>query len=209
MNMKLKRIKRIIVPSKKINYFVFSVLVLGIISGCIFLTILSKTDKELVVSKLNELLTNIKNNNINFLDTFKNSMISNTIFIIAMFILGMTIIGIIINVLLVYIKGFILGFSISSMIYTLGIKGVVAALIYIFPGQLINILIILLLGIYSIKFTLHLTREVWRKESRHENRELRKYIVIFGVTVILAGLSSLSEAFVYPSLMGLCINMFI
>ncbi len=208
--MKLKRIKRIIVPSKKINYFVFSVLVLGIISGCIFLTILSKTDKEMVVNTLMELFTNIKNNNIEGMETFQNSLLTNGIFIVVMFILGMTIIGIVANIFLIYIKGFIWGFSLSAMCYTLGVKGILACLIYLLPGQLINILIILLLGIYSVKFTWHLTREIMRKDvHKGSNRELKKYVVIFGLCVLLGVVSSLSEAFVYPSLMGLCIDILI
>ena len=206
MNMKLKKIKSIIVPSKKINYFIFSVLMLGIISGCIFLTILSETDKELVTSQISDFTTLVSGNDVDMMGTFYNSLITNVIFAVMLFVLGMTIVGLICNIFIIYIKGFVLGFSLASIIYTLGFKGILVSFLYIFPTQLLNILVILLLGIYSVMFSFNLMRQI--RTGKGSGRYLKKYSVIFVFGLIVSAISSGSEAFLLPNLMRLCSGLF-
>ena len=206
MNMKLKKIKSIIVPSKKINYFIFSVLMLGIISGCIFLTILSETDKELVTSQISDFTTLVSGNDVDMMGTFYNSLITNVIFAVMLFVLGMTIVGLICNIFIIYIKGFVLGFSLASIIYTLGFKGILVSFLYIFPTQLLNILVILLLGIYSVMFSFNLMRQI--RTGKGSGRYLKKYSVIFVFGLIIGMIASGSEAFLLPNLMRLCSGLF-
>ena len=52
MNMKKTKLSDIILPSKKINYFVVTILLFGVISGSIFLVILDSGDKSGTVTKL-------------------------------------------------------------------------------------------------------------------------------------------------------------
>ena len=204
--MKLKKIKSIIVPSKKINYFIFSVLMLGIISGCIFLTILSETDKELVTSQISDFTTLVSGNDVDMMGTFYNSLITNVIFAVMLFVLGMTIVGLICNIFIIYIKGFVLGFSLASIIYTLGFKGILVSFLYVFPTQLLNILVILLLGIYSVMFSFNLIRQI--RTGKGSGRYLKKYSVIFAFCLIIGMIASGSEAFLLPNLMRLCSGLF-
>ena len=204
--MKLKKIKSIIVPSKKINYFIFSVLMLGIISGCIFLTILSEADKELVTSQISDFTTLVSGNDVDMMGTFYNSLITNVIFAVMLFVLGMTIVGLICNIFIIYIKGFVLGFSLASIIYTLGFKGILVSFLYVFPTQLLNILVILLLGIYSVMFSFNLIRQI--RTGKGSGRYLKKYSVIFAFCLIIGMIASGSEAFLLPNLMRLCSGLF-
>ncbi len=201
MNLKLKKIIRIIVPSKRINYFVFSVLMVGIISGCLFITILNDSDKELVTENINGFMTLVSGNDLDMLATFWNSLITNFILGGLLFILGMTIVGLICNIFIIYIKGFVLGFSLASIIYTLGLKGTLVSLIYIFPSQLLNILVILLLGIYSVMFSMDMIRQI--KMGKNLGHSFKKFLIIFIFCLFISALSSGWEAFVLPNLMKL------
>ena len=117
IHMKKKtKLSELIFPNKKINYFVITILLLGVISGSIFLVVLNKTDKANIILKIISFMENINKGNINSGQAFKNSLIINYIFIILIWMLGLSIIGIIINIFLTYIKGFITGFSISSIL---------------------------------------------------------------------------------------------
>ena len=95
-------------------------------------------------------MTNINTNNINNLNSFKNSLIEGMILIILSWILGMSIIGVIFNIFFIYMKSFTIGFSISSFILVYKYKGILSSLVYTIPSQLINILIILILGYVTI-----------------------------------------------------------
>ena len=50
MNKKLSDGLAIIMPNKKINLFVIFMLILGIISGCIFLMTIKDTDKDIIIN---------------------------------------------------------------------------------------------------------------------------------------------------------------
>ena len=150
------KLSDIILPSKKINFFVVTVLVLGLISGSIFLITLNSTDKANTILQIQTFFNNVSKNNINNGQALKNSLIINYTFIGVIWILGLTIIGVLFNIFLNYIKGFIIGFSISSIIATYKTKGLLAALLYVFPSQVFNVIIISVLTIYSIMFSSNL-----------------------------------------------------
>lgn len=210
MNKKLNSGLALILPNRKVNLFVIFIVILGIISGSLFLMILNNNDKTAVINEINTFITNINTNNINNLNSFKNSIIEGLILIILSWILGMSIIGIIFNVFFIYIKSFTIGFSISSFILVYKYKGIIASLIYIVPSQLINILIVILLGVYTIIFSKYLFKIIFFKDkSINMGKFFKKYILIFGICIILCMISSISEAYLVPSLLKVIIKLFI
>lgn len=210
MNKKLNSGLALILPNRKVNLFVIFIVILGIISGSLFLMILNNNDKTAVINEINTFITNINTNNINNLNSFKNSIIEGLILIILSWILGMSIIGIIFNVFFIYIKSFTIGFSISSFILVYKYKGIIASLIYIVPSQLINILIVILLGVYTIIFSKYLFKIIFFKDkSINIGKFFKKYILIFGICIILCMISSISEAYLVPSLLKVIIKLFI
>ena len=154
-------------------------------------------------------MSNINTNNINSVQALKNSLISNITYILLIWILGMSIIGILINIFATYIKGFILGFSITSLIYVYGIKGLFASFIYIFPHQLLNIMAILLVFIYSVMLTKYLFRIVSGDKTINIRVFLKKYFFILLISLGITLISSLFESFVTPALFKLIIKLFV
>lgn len=197
-------------PDKKVNTFIMFIIILGIISGSLFLVVLKDTDHNLVIEKINTFFTNINTNNINNIEAFKNAFIENIIFVILIWILGMSIIGIIINIFIIYLKGFIIGFSLSSFFLVYKYKGLLAALIYVFPTSIINILVCLLLGVYSVLFTINLWKIIFLKEKNYNMKKfIKKYFLLLILCIILILISSLTEGFLLPSLLKLVIKLFI
>lgn len=210
MNKKLNRGLAIIIPDKKVNTFIMFIIILGIISGSLFLVVLKDTDHNLVIEKINTFFTNINTNNINNIEAFKNAFIENIIFVILIWILGMSIIGIILNIFIIYLKGFIIGFSLSSFFLVYKYKGLLAALIYVFPTSIINILVCLLLGVYSVLFTINLWKIIFLKEKNYNMKKfIKKYFLLLILCIILIIISSLTESFLVPSLLKLVIKLFI
>ena len=123
MNKKLSDGLAIIMPNKKINLFVIFMLILGIISGCIFLMTIKDADKDIIINQINNFIKNVNDNQINNNRGFLNSLYENYIYIFLVWILGTSIIGIIINIFLIYFKGFIYGFTISSFYIVFKYKG--------------------------------------------------------------------------------------
>lgn len=210
MNKKLNSGLALILPNKKLNLFVIFIVVLGIISGSLFLMVLNENDKSEVINEISTFMTNINTNNINNLNSFKNSLIEGMILIILSWILGMSIIGVIFNIFFIYMKSFTIGFSISSFILVYKYKGILSSLIYVIPSQLINILIILILGVYTLLFSKYLFKMIFLKDKIvNLGKFFKKYVLVFGICIILCLVSSLCEAYLLPSLLKVMIKLFI
>ena len=210
MNKKLNSGLALILPNKKVNLFVIFIVILGIISGSLFLMVLNENDKSEVINEISTFMTNINTNNINNLNSFKNSLIEGMILIILSWILGMSIIGVIFNIFFIYMKSFTIGFSISSFILVYKYKGILSSLIYVIPSQLINILIILILGIYTLLFSKYLFKMIFFKDKTvNLGKFFKKYVLVFGICIILCVISALCEAYLLPSLLKVMIKLFI
>lgn len=210
MNKKLNSGLALILPNKKVNLFVIFIVVLGIISGSLFLMVLNENDKSEVINEISTFMSNINTNNINNLNSFKNSLIEGMILIILSWILGMSIIGVIFNIFFIYMKSFTIGFSISSFILVYKYKGILSSLIYVIPSQLINILIILILGVYTLLFSKYLFKMIFLKDKTvNLGKFFKKYVLVFGICIILCVISSLCEAYLLPSLLKVMIKLFI
>ena len=210
MNKKLNSGLALILPNKKVNLFVIFIVILGIISGSLFLMVLNENDKSEVINEISTFMANINTNNINNLNSFKNSLIEGMILIILSWILGMSIIGVIFNIFFIYMKSFTIGFSISSFILVYKYKGILSSLVYTIPSQLINILIILILGVYTLLFSKYLFKMIFLKgKTVNLGKFFKKYVLVFGICIILCVISSLCEAYLLPSLLKVMIKLFI
>lgn len=210
MNKKFNSGLAIILPNKKINLFVIFVIMLGVISGTIFLLSLNDGDKELVVNQISNFMVNVNDNNINNFNTFKNALFENIIFIVLIWVFGMSVIGIIFNIFAVYLKGFILGFTISSFFLVYKYKGLLAGVIYLIPSAIINVIVTIIIGVYSIMLTMYLWKVIFMKDkSSNISKFLKKYLIILLICGVMICISSLCEGYLVPALLKLCIKLFI
>lgn len=209
MKKKKMKLSDIILPSKKINFFVVTVLVLGIISGAIFLMSLNDGDRSNTVLQIQNFFSNINNDVIDNGLAFKNSLIINYIFVFLIWGLGLSMIGIFVNIFLAYIKGFIVGFSVSSIILTYGYKGGLAALLYVFPTQVFNSFVVIVLTIYSIMFARNLMGIIVSKKKDNNRIMIKRYMVILFCCIVVSFVSSVLEIYLFPNLLKIIISLYI
>lgn len=182
---------------KKIIFLIVLALI-GITMGSIFTTMLSQNDKVLAQTYIKDFITNINNNKLNYLDSFKSAFMSNVILILTIWILGISIIGIPVNIFIYFVKTFVIGFSLSAFIFTYNVKGCLLGLIYIFPHHIINIAIYILLLMFSLNFSLKILKSLKSKKQMSLRLTFNRYIVILVFTLIVTLLTTLTEVFVTP-----------
>lgn len=209
MNVKINKIKDTILPNKKINYLVFGVMILGIICGSIFFTVIGNSDKTETLNLITNFFENVNNSSIDSGLAFKNSLITNGILVTFIFILGMSVIGLLINIFIVYVKSFIVGFSIASIVGKYGIKGILASFVYIFPHQIINIIVICIIGIYSIMFSIYLIKLIISKKKLNTKNVFKRYFIIYIFSILLTTISSLFEGYITPVFLKLIIGIYV
>ena len=207
---KFNKIKNIIFPSKKINFLVIIILFLGIVSGAVFMNIINLNDRNLVIDKIQMFISNIDKQNINSLLVFKNSVFINLLYSVLLWVLGFTIVGVLVNIFILYMKGFVFGFSLASFIVTYGYKGIILSVLYTFLGQLLNLLVVMMLSIYSIMFTINLFKQIFKNgHSINILKFFKNYSLIFIITIIISLVSSISETFIFPVFIKIIIKLFI
>ena len=187
---------------KKYILFCLILIILGIIAGSLFVVILNGNDKILVVEYIESFVENIKNNNFNYIDTLKNTLI---IFIIS--IIGFSYFLCPINILLLFYKSFILGFSLSSFILTYKIKGLLLSIIYIFPHLILNILLFSLLIAFTLKLSINMIKYIIKKKEVNMRLYFNKYLYTILFILIIITITSFYESFVAPYLLKLIVNI--
>ena len=210
MRKKYNNLLSIIIPNKKINIFVLSIIIIGVTLGAIFSNIIDLNNQKLVIEKINSFINNINNGSINSLLIFKNALGINLLYTILIWLLGMSLIGIIIVFIILFFKSFVLGFTLSSFIITYKYKGIILSILHLLFGELLNIIALLLLTIYSINFTIKLLKQIFKTNINNNELKhfLKHYFIILIIVLIINITSSLTEAFILPSLIKLIIGLY-
>ena len=170
---------------KKKYLFIISIVVIGIFIGIVFANVINKADKILVEDKLTTYFLNIKDNkNINYFGNLLNSFLNNNLYLIIIWLLGLSIIGIVLNNFIIFFKSFVIGFSIGSIINVYLYKGIIGALIYIFPHHIINILVYVVLIYHANNFSIKLFKTLFLKQDNKIKELMPKYLKILLILII-------------------------
>lgn len=209
MDLKLKKVKTKVTnklaEQKKIYIFLIIVMLIGLILGIIYAIILNKSDHALVTTSLDSFFTSIKNNDIDYKSALINSLIGNISFVTFIFLLGISIIGIPLIIFSLASSTFIFGFSLSSIIYTYHFNGILKAITYLFPHQLITLLMSLFLGFYALYFGVKLFKYLFRGIDINLRSSMKRYLQVY-VTVLLIFIGcSFIEVFLSPALIKLVV----
>ena len=192
---------------KRYVLFCLILVILGIVCGSLFVVILNSSDKSLVIEYIETFIDTIKNNNFNYIDTLKNTLIINYLVIVIISILGFTYFLVPLNILILFYKSFVIGFSLSSFILVYKIKGLLLSIVYIFPHLIINILLFSLLIAFTLKLSIKMINSIIKKKDINMRVYFNKYLYTGLFIFIVLTITSLYESFVTPYLLKLVVNI--
>lgn len=178
------------------------IIIVAFIIGVLFMAIISKNNQELVKKTLNDFFLGLKSQKLTYDKAIISSLTSNMLINFIIWLLGISIIGLPLIIIILVSKSFILGFSISSIIYNYHFKGIIYAMIYVIP-HIINLFIILVLGYYSIKFSIMLFNLLFRKKEYSKRIIVKNYIRLLIYSTVLFTLSSIIEVYMIPNILKL------
>ncbi len=175
------------------------------ITGALFMTVLSSADKELVSETLASFLKNVEP--ANYAIFLRENLVINLLFIIAIWILGFSVIGLPVIIFILFYKSFTVSFSISSFIANYGLKGSLLGFVYHFPHQIIYLLIYLYLGCYAIKVSLLLVQSIIKRKSLDFKLVMNRYLLVFIISLVTIVVMTCFETFITPILLKNVLNM--
>ncbi len=188
------------IRQNKLVTLLIIIMIISIILGILFPAIITKEDKSLIIDSVKTFISGIKQNNMNYLSGILQSISNNSLVTILVWILGISIIGIPLILLIIFFKGFLVGFSFTSILITYGISGIIKAIIYTLPN-IGNLLATFLLGYYAITFSIMIFKNIFKKENRNWQPIVKRYIKIGLFFLIFSILISLVECFLIPKIL--------
>lgn len=169
-------------------------LVLGILSGIIFLLITSSLDKMIIKDEINSYINNIntKVSISSFLTSFKYNIIYFIIITISAILYLCSPLIIFVN----YYKGLQIGFLLSSIILTFKSKGILLMLVSIFPHIIFMSISIIIYSSIMLNISYKLMKATYNEESINLKIFVKKVLLLFIVSIIISLIGTLLELFV-------------
>ncbi len=166
--------------NKKVFIFISIILLIGIISGILFLIFLNEASKELIFLNINEYIQNLNNYKI-------NNIFMDTIILSSLLILSIFIIGIPLSIFFIFFNGFSIGFIISSLSSIFGFKGLIYSIIHIIINKLVFLFFLYFLFLAMYKIVLLLIKYWVHKEkiNKDEIIHLFKKIILCLLIIII------------------------
>lgn len=203
MNEASKKVKNKLYEQKKIYLSIIITITLGIVCGIVYNLILSKSDHTLITNQLNIFFDAIKKNDINYIPMLINSLIGNLSLVILIWLLGISIIGLPLIYILCFGKGFLLSFSIISILTTYKFKGIILAVCYLIPGPIVLLLYLIFLGFSSAFFSKKIFSYLFLKQDISLRHSMKRYLQVLVASIVVAGCCSLFDTFFMPNFLRL------
>ena len=188
------------IKNNKKEYAIACLLFLiGFVFGIIMVNNLSEDSANQVNEHIKTLVNNFQNvDNINYIGLLKESIISNIIVILILWIASSTIIGIPIVYGEVAFRGFVLGYTISSVLMVLGIKdGIIFNLSTLLLHNIIFIPVLLATVVSGMKTYKSIIKN---RQKDNVKVEFLRHTIFCLIMLVLLILSSVIEVYISTNL---------
>lgn len=165
--------------SKKLYLFMGIVLVIGIITGVVFVLMLDESTKEILFLNINNFLQSFDASNISIL--VQHLVILSTLLILSIFLIGGPLV-----IFFMFYNGFTIGFIISSITCIFGIKGMLFGVLYVIISKLVFVVLFIIFSVNLFKIVKCVIDYLVYKKSNKESLVMfmKRSIVFIGFIMI-------------------------
>ena len=190
------------------NYVIVTIIFLvGVILGVLFINNTNVNQSEEIIEYINNFIEKAKDNeSIDYIGLCMSSLKNNLSLAILLWFAGLTVIGVFVVYIVVCFRGFCLGYTISSIVATLGTRnGSLFILSTMLPQNIIFIPTIFTIAISCMR----LYKSIM-KDKRRENikLEILRHTIFCTLASILLILASLIETYISANIFMLIRNIF-
>lgn len=190
-------------------FFILSLIfIFGIIVGALFIKALDSKSKLLLLKMSSPYFYNVINKTYTNVNVFKASVLSNLFFLVLIYFIGLSNFGIIINPILLFIKGCLLGYNVGYLINTFSTRGFFVSIGGIYPQYILYIPAFISIGALSIIMSYRYKLSPSRRMVKPKRLEITDYSVMFLFFLFVLFIGSLYEGFIAPIFLGL-VNEFL
>ena len=166
--------------NKKFYLFLSIIFIIGLILGVIFLIYLDEASKDILFLNINEWLQGISNSNI-------NNIVLHIIMLSSMFLLSIFLIGIPFVLFFAFYNGFSVGFTVTSLTFIFGIKGLLYGIIYVIITKGIYLFFLSIIIVSLLRVSLIILKSIFNKENIDKEKLallLKKNLICIAIILI-------------------------
>ncbi|WP_028548750.1 stage II sporulation protein M [Paenibacillus sp. UNC451MF] len=182
--------------------FVGIIFVIGVVFGTVMVNALSLEQKQEIMRYLSHFFSTVDQGEFDDVkQSFQQSFSLHIKWILIIWILGMSVIGLPLILILDFLKGVLVGFTVGYLVGQLSWKGLLFALVSVAPQNLIVIPALIVCSVTAMAFSIHMVKHrfMTRKGAFYEPF-MRYSATILLSGVLLAGVA-MFEAYVSPVMM--------
>ncbi|MFS8650965.1 MAG: stage II sporulation protein M [Caldibacillus sp.] len=176
---------------------------MGVVFGAILVNSLSLTQKEDLFYFLQQFFGQIEHGDIlQARDVFIHSFQYNSKFIGLMWILGISMIGLPIIMLLLFVKGMVVGFSVGFLVQQMGWHGFFMSLVSVLPQNMIIIPLFIASAVITVSFSMQMIKKLFVKSMFQPFAPLFiRYCLLFGIMLLFLAIAAFIEGYITPYFM--------
>jgi stage II sporulation protein M len=190
-------------------FFMILIFVIGVVVGALAVKILPDEQKTELINYLHIFFTGLSQGNEDTVSSgnmIGMAMFNNAKTVVLMWILGFTIVGIPFVLLILFTRGFIIGFTVGFLVNEYVMRGLLFAFASVLPHNLFAVPAILVLGVSATTFSLMLVR---RKTYGKINiwYEAIRYSMVCMIMLAVMLFAALLEVYISPVFMKLAATL--
>ncbi|MCM3215472.1 stage II sporulation protein M [Niallia taxi] len=192
-----------------IYLFIAVLFLMGVIFGAIVVNSLTLSQKEDLFYYLSQFFSQISNGKVaDSKDLFIQSFSHNSKFIGLMWLLGISIIGLPVILILLFIKGMVVGFTVGFLVNQMGWNGFLLSFVSVLPQNIIIIPVFIISATLAVSFSFKMIRQQFIKKMGEPMLPLfGRYMVLLVGAIVSLVIAAGVEAYISPGLMKSIVNM--
>ncbi|RFU69181.1 stage II sporulation protein M [Bacillus sp. V59.32b] len=183
--------------------FIIVLFLMGVIFGAVLVNSLSFTQKEDLFYYLSQFFGQVSQGKITSdHEMFLQSLSHNVKYIGFIWILGISVIGLPVILILLFLKGMVVGFTVGFLVNQMGWNGFLLSFVSILPQNVFIVPIFIIIAALSVSLSMKMIRRVFLKQVREPLKPIiSRYVFSLAVSIVFLSVAAAIEAYVSPPLM--------
>lgn len=180
--------------------FVGVIFITGVVFGAVMVNALSLEQKQEMTRHLSHFFTSVNSGALEGGEqlTFKQSFTMHLKWIVIIWFLGLSVIGLPLILILDFIKGVLIGFTVGYLAGQLSWKGLLFAFVSVVPQNLIIIPVLLICSVTAVSFSIYMVKSRLFGRGGPLMEPFIRFTATAALCLLCMGGVSLFEAYVSP-----------
>ncbi|MCK8824756.1 stage II sporulation protein M [Fuchsiella alkaliacetigena] len=201
---------RFIQRNFSILLFLVVIFISGVTFGSITVKMLNHTEKSELIHYLSSFFQGFQGEFVLQKDLLaQQAIFYNLKSIFILWILGVSMIGLPLIPIIIFLRGFVIGFAVGFLVEELAIKGLIFAISAMLPHNIIVIPVLIIAGVAAVAFALNLLKSKFSKRPLNFVQYFFGYSTMMGLLGIILVVAALIESLLTPLVMELVINFIV